>query len=55
MTRFRSPQDITDLPDYILALIWFTASICGNSILISSMERKSHNGNETLVCSLLQS
>lgn len=32
--RYRKPEELTELPDYILALIWFTGSISGDTILI---------------------
>ena len=36
--RFRKPEELTELPDYILALIWFNGTISGDSILIRSKD-----------------
>ncbi len=32
--RFRKQEEITGLSDYVLALLWFTATISGDSILV---------------------
>lgn len=32
--RFRRPEELTELPDYILALIWLNGTISGDSILV---------------------
>ena len=37
-TRFRRPEELTDLPDYILALIWLNGTISGDSILIRNQD-----------------
>lgn len=32
--RFRKPEELTELPDYILALIWFAGTIAGDAVLV---------------------
>lgn len=41
-TRYRKAAEISDLPDYILSLIWFTASICGDAVLIRHQDSEIH-------------
>lgn len=36
--RFRKPEELTGLPDYILALIWFSGTISGDSILVRNQD-----------------
>lgn len=36
--RWRAPEELTSLPDYILALIWFSATITGDAILIRNTD-----------------
>lgn len=41
--RIRSRDELYDLPDYILALIWFTGSILDDAIIIRHQDRELHN------------
>ena len=36
--RFRKPEELTELPDYILALIWFNGTISDDSILVRAKD-----------------
>lgn len=37
-SKIRKPTELTELPDYILALIWFNGSICGDAIVIRNAD-----------------
>lgn len=37
--RIRQPEELRSLPDYILALIWFSGTISGDAILIRNIDR----------------
>lgn len=37
-SKIRKPTELTELPDYILALIWFNSSICGDSIVVRNAD-----------------
>lgn len=40
--RLRKPSELSELPDYILALIWFCGSVSGDAILIRHHDCRIH-------------